>query len=93
VDELIDISKSDWDSREVSWGFKGNSMVRAGQSDLASAFECSRLWFETLREKMLELEEKNNRLFSEMYGFGDKFKLDEKEVTVKKLSKDFAVKY
>ncbi len=90
VDELIDISKSDWDSREVSWGFKGNSMVRAGQSDLASAFECSRLWFETLREKMLELEEKNNRLFSEMYGFGDKFKLDEKEVTVKKLSKDFA---
>ena len=74
VQENIDISKEEWDSRETSWDFEKLSLVDG--KDLKSAFEnyCSH-W----RDNFVQLhknEEELNRLFIEIYELQDE--MDEK---------------
>jgi hypothetical protein len=68
TEELISISKSDWDSVETSWDFNEFPLV---------AFDCCKIsdamdeWASVLKkrkEKIINLEENNNRLFIEAYG-------------------------
>ena len=74
VQENIDISKEEWDSRETSWDFEKLSLVDG--KDLRTAFEnyCSH-W----RDNFVQLhknEEELNRLFIEIYELQDE--MDEK---------------
>ena len=74
VQENIDISKEEWDSRETSWDFERLSLVDG--KDLRTAFEnyCSH-W----RDNFVQLhknEEELNRLFIEIYELQDE--MDEK---------------
>ena len=74
VQENIDISKEEWDSRETSWDFEKISLVDG--KDLRTAFEnyCSH-W----RDNFVQLhknEEELNRLFIEIYELQDE--MDEK---------------
>ena len=74
VQQNIDISKEEWDSRETSWDFEKLSLIDG--KDLKSAFEnyCSH-W----RNNFIQLhknEEELNRLFIEIYEFQDE--MDEK---------------
>ena len=74
VQENIDISKEEWDSRETSWDFEKLSLVDG--KDLRTAFEnyCSH-W----RDNFVQLhknEEELNRLFIEIYDLQDE--MDEK---------------
>ena len=74
VQQNIDISKEEWDSRETSWDFEKLSLIDA--KDLKSAYEnyCSH-W----RDKFVQLhknEEELNRLFIEIYDLQDE--MDEK---------------
>ena len=74
VQENIDISKKEWDSRETSWDFEKLSLVDG--KDLRTAFEnyCSH-W----RDNFVQLhknEEELNRLFIEIYDLQDE--MDEK---------------
>ena len=74
VQQNIDISKEEWDSRETSWDFEKLSLVDG--KDLKSAFEnyCSH-W----RDNFVQLhknEEELNRLFIEIYELQDE--MDEK---------------
>ena len=74
VQQNIDISKEEWDSRETSWDFEKLSLIDG--KDLKSAFEnyCSH-W----RDNFIQLhknEEELNRLFIEIYEFQDE--MDEK---------------
>ena len=74
VQQNIDISKEEWDSRETSWDFEKLSLIDA--KDLKSAYEnyCSH-W----RDKFVQLhknEEELNRLFIEIYELQDE--MDEK---------------
>ena len=74
VQENIDISKEEWDSRETSWDFEKISLVDG--KDLRTAFEnyCSH-W----RDNFVQLhknEEELNRLFIEIYDLRDE--MDEK---------------
>ncbi|AVQ24936.1 BREX-1 system adenine-specific DNA-methyltransferase PglX [Fusobacterium periodonticum] len=74
VQQNIDISKEEWDSRETSWDFEKLSLVDG--KDLRTAFEnyCSH-W----RDNFVQLhknEEELNRLFIEIYELQDE--MDEK---------------
>ena len=74
VQENIDISKEEWDSRETSWDFEKLSLIDG--KDLKSAYEnyCS-YW----RDNFVQLhknEEELNRLFIEIYDLQDE--MDEK---------------
>ena len=74
VQENIDISKEEWDSRETSWDFEKLSLVDG--KDFRTAFEnyCSH-W----RDNFVQLhknEEELNRLFIEIYDLQDE--MDEK---------------
>ena len=74
VQQNIDISKEEWDSRETSWDFEKLSLIDG--KDLKSAFEkyCSH-W----RDNFVQLhknEEELNRLFIEIYDLQDE--MDEK---------------
>ena len=74
VEENLNISKEEWDSRETSWDFEKLSLVDG--KDLKSAFEnyCSH-W----RDNFVQLhknEEELNRLFIEIYDLQDE--MDEK---------------
>lgn len=74
IEESINISKEEWDSRETSWDFKKLSLVDG--KDLKTAYEnyCSH-W----RDNFVQLhknEEELNRLFIEIYELQDE--MDEK---------------
>ena len=74
VQQNIDISKEEWDSRETSWDFEKLSLIDG--EDLKAAFEnyCSH-W----RDNFVQLhknEEELNRLFIEIYELQDE--MDEK---------------
>ena len=74
VEENIDISKEEWDSRETSWDFEKLSLIDS--KDLKTAYEnyCNH-W----RDNFVQLhknEEELNRLFIEIYELQDE--MDEK---------------
>ena len=70
---LIDISKSDWDSYEISWDFTTLSLLTSdhAQRTLEDNYrELTSYWVEQTNE-MHRLEEENNRLFIDAYGLQD----------------------
>ena len=84
VEENIDISKEEWNSRETSWNFEKLSLIDG--KDLKSAFEnyCSH-W----RDKFVQLhknEEELNRLFIEIYELQDEMdeKVEFEDITILK---------
>ena len=82
VQQNIDISKKEWDSRETSWDFEKLSLIEG--KDLKSTFEnyCSH-W----RDNFVQLhknEEELNRLFIEIYELQDEMdeKIEFKDITI-----------
>ncbi|MCE9953393.1 BREX-1 system adenine-specific DNA-methyltransferase PglX [Aeromonas allosaccharophila] len=73
VETLIDISKSDWNSYEVSWNYSQHpllkvseyhSLLNAGNKELRSRWLNNTLY-------MQRLEEENNKIFIDTYGLQD----------------------
>lgn len=67
VQECIDYSKSDWDSREISWHFEKSSLL----NDSVSLTQAYRTWQEQVKEDFFQLhanEEELNRIFIDIYG-------------------------
>ncbi len=70
---LVDISRTDWDSFEISWGFQS--------IDFVSGMNCRRLleesWRESARNRVQQIaitkqiEDQNNRLLIDAYGLQD----------------------
>ena len=82
VQQNIDISKKEWDSRETSWDFEKLSLIEG--KDLKSTFEnyCSH-W----RDNFVQLhknEEELNKLFIEIYELQDEMdeKIEFKDITI-----------
>ena len=84
--ELINISKKDWDSFEISWDFKGHPLVKNHVSTISEAYS---LWnsecesrFNTLKSN----EEELNRIFIDIFGLQDELDsyVEDKDVTVRK---------
>ena len=81
-EELVKISRSDWDEYETSWDFKVNPLVREGWQKGAGGMSLEAAWAAVFTRRMewaarmKELEEANNRLFIEAYGLEEELKPD-----------------
>lgn len=83
VDNSIQISKSDWDSKEISWDFEQFPLLN-GSSALKTAY---RVWLDKVTEDFFTLhrnEEELNRIFIEIYGLEDELtpEVPLKEITI-----------
>lgn len=85
--ECIDISKEEWDSRETSWDFSKNELLKhKSDSKIETAYNnYCHVW----REKFYKLhanEEELNRLFIDIYELNDELTLDValKDITILK---------
>ena len=73
VNNCIEISKSDWDSRETSWDFEKTTMLNESIT-LKSAFQ---KWQEIVTQDFFQMhanEEELNRIFIEIYDLQDELK-------------------
>ncbi|MDB9704333.1 BREX-1 system adenine-specific DNA-methyltransferase PglX, partial [Rhodospirillales bacterium] len=70
TDNLIEISKSNWDDFETSWDFSRFPMLNDNQrrSTTEGSFNAWQAHCNTNIQTMQELEEENNRIFIEAYG-------------------------
>lgn len=73
ADGLIELSRGDWNSYELSWGFVGSPLMECTQPNesLEGALEC--WWNDSTRagREAQELEEENNRYWTCVYGLED----------------------
>ena len=96
--ENIDLSKSEWDSFEVSWNFITHPLVKLkvagaytwGDNEPAMRIESAyKAWEETCEggfQKLKANEEELNRIFIDIYGLQDELtpEVEDKDVTVRK---------
>jgi len=84
VELIIEISKNDWDSRETSWDFKKNELVKEvgrrkseeGSKTLEEAYEdYKKHWTEQFFQ-LHQNEEELNRQFIEIYGLQEELTPD-----------------
>lgn len=73
IPRMVDISKTDWDSYEVSWGFNYLPLLHQDfyQSNLDGAFHKLNIYWQSMTGELQALEEENNRIFIETYGLQD----------------------
>lgn len=75
TEQNIDISKEEWNSRETSWDFESNGLLRFARNDDNGKIETAYYTYCTYwSEKFVTLhknEEELNRLFIEIYELGD----------------------
>jgi type II restriction/modification system DNA methylase subunit YeeA len=72
-DNLIYISKLDWDSYETSWDFKILPLLKLeySRSSIKETYNHLRTHWRDMTLEMQRLEEENNRIFIEAYGLQD----------------------
>ena len=73
AEALVEISKNDWDSNELSWGFNRLPLLHPVHSKLSlnDSFQKLRVHMCERTLKMQCLEEENNRIFIDAYGLQD----------------------
>ncbi len=83
--DCIDISKSDWDFFETSWGFRHHPLIRTGHS-IDVIFNEWKQECDTRFEQLKANEEELNRIFIDIYGLQDELipEVEDKDVTVRK---------
>ncbi|ENL1648694.1 TPA: BREX-1 system adenine-specific DNA-methyltransferase PglX [Raoultella ornithinolytica] len=73
INQLLEISKRDWDSYEISWDFSGSPLLNSSDHVLLLKDIYHKLryhWAEIIK-KMQYHEEENNRLFIDAYSLQD----------------------
>ena len=85
VIDLINISKSDWDSFETSWDFNHHPLLRKVPT-IAEAFEQWQTECDDRFNQLKANEEELNRIFIDIYGLQDELtpEVEDKDVTVRK---------
>jgi type II restriction/modification system DNA methylase subunit YeeA len=70
VRELIEISKNDWDSSEISWGFEVSPLVGVKPTNaiLKQIYSKLREYWKEITNRARGLEEENNSIFINAYG-------------------------
>ena len=81
----IEISKSDWDSYEISWDFQHHPLLRKVPA-IAEAFEQWKAECDDRFSQLKSNEEELNRIFIDIYGLQDELtpEVEDKDVTVRK---------
>ncbi len=69
VEVLCKISKTDWDSKEISWDFKQPPLFvnRTHKDNLENSFVATRNYWHQKTDEMKQLEEENNKIFIKAY--------------------------
>lgn len=75
---LIEISRGDWDSYEISWDFTSLPLLHPNnrQSALKASYQKLRVHWREMTLEMQRLEEENNRIFIDAYGLQDELAPD-----------------
>ncbi len=76
VEECIETSKSDWNSRETSWDFQNNELIRLKEDTLERTFDNYKKYWEEQFSDLHRNEEELNRQFIEIYGLQDELTPD-----------------
>lgn len=76
VEESIDISKLEWDSRESSWQFLQNELIRVNGQDLEESYDLYQHYWKNKFFQLHQNEEELNRQFIEIYGLQDELTPD-----------------
>lgn len=76
VDDNISISRQDWNSRETSWNFKQNELVRLKAGTLQETYEHYTDYWSEQFYQLHENEEELNRQFIEIYGLEEELTPD-----------------
>lgn len=86
IDNLISISKTDWDNFETSWDFQTHPLLRSGVPTLAEAFARWEAQAEAAFRELQRLEEENNRYWIEAYGLGDELtpEVPDDQITIRR---------
>ena len=82
--ENVSISRLDWNSRETSWDFRLNELLKHKAEYLEEAYDLYKQYWENKFFKLHENEEKLNTKFNEIYGLQD-------ELTSKVLFEDITI--
>ena len=87
VEELVSLSRSDWDTFETSWDFKRHSLLNA-EKTISRTYSN---WKAEAVKRFITLkaiEEELNRIFIDIYGLQDELtpEVDDKDVTVHYIS-------
>lgn len=82
----ISLSKSDWDSFETSWDFKGHPLQQNANT-LQSAYDTYRSEVNARFDQLKANEEELNRIFIDIYGLSDELtpEVADKDVTVARI--------
>lgn len=97
VENIVELTKADWDMSETSWGFKKHPFIAISQEK--GLFEVSKCFDEFSKEcedrfvRVRELEEEINRIFISNYGLEKEIvpDVDDKEISVRLADKKLDV--
>ena len=92
--ELVELSKSDWDSFETSWDFQTLPVLQPKQRTLAQSQAAADAEVLARFQRMKQLEEENNRLFIEAYGLQDELspEVPEDQITLARPDREEDIK-
>jgi hypothetical protein len=78
VTQAIECARSDWDSEETSWGFAVHPFLSNGirNSSLESTWTTWSARCDAAIQRMVSLEEENNKIFIDIYGLEKELKPD-----------------
>lgn len=82
----INISKSEWNSRETSWDFEENELIRIKGQDFEESYDLYEQYWKKKFFQLHQNEEELNRQFIEIYGLEDELTPDVplEEITILK---------
>lgn len=76
VNLCVDFSKKEWDSREISWDFIQNELIRLKAQDLEETYDLYQQYWKNKFFQLHQNEEELNRQFIEIYGLQDELTPD-----------------
>ncbi len=76
VDSNINISKNEWNSRETSWDYQQNELLRLKGQDLEETYDLYQQYWKNKFFQLHKNEEELNRNFIEIYGLQDELTPD-----------------
>ena len=84
IQDLIDISKEDWNQRETSWGFKKNELLRFHHPKIEDAYQDYTQYWEKQFLTLHRREEEINQKCIDIYGLQDELSpnVSYKKVTI-----------
>jgi hypothetical protein len=80
----IEISKLDWDGREISWEFQQNELIKYNTSSLSESFNLYKSYWSEKFHLLLSNEEKLNQIFIANYGLQNDltYNISKDEITI-----------